>query len=605
MDAVSLRVLMGAAGSTAKLWGRVSLRTFALRGVTWTGSGYVAVGDDTIVARSTDGAFWTTSIVGDLEDLFGVVFDSGVYVSVGSAGSIFTSTDALQWTKQTSGLSTSITLRSIASNGSIFTAVGSSGTIVTSADGITWVAQTSGVTALLSSVVWSGTQFVAVGTAGTIITSPDGISWTAQTSGASNSFDHIAYDGSTFVAVGETLAGSNAAAIRTSSDAVSWTNQTPPAGAKRVNGVAWNGSRFVGGTQEGGVIYSADGITWALLIPTAAQEKSLLAFASSGSNTVAVGEACVVASSVDITTNESWVSRNNLQAANINSTTFSSKLAVVWDGLTFVSAGFGSGWATSLDGLAWTSQQNSVLLPVNNTVRGLVWTGSQIIAVGDGGSVSTRTGAGNWVRTVTAGTFAPLRGVAWSGSIFAAVGGEPFGSGFIRSSPDAVTWTTRTSNSNRELFGVTYGNSTFVAVGAEGRCVTSTNGTSWTARTTGTLSDLLSITYGNGLFVACGNARAVRTSPDGINWSPRSAGSGLINFRVVFWDGDRFNMCGNNGTLFISSDGINWTEALPSIPGSASSIAAIATGNGRTVGVGTNGVISMAPRPATPPYPTL
>jgi hypothetical protein len=67
-----------------------------------------------------------------------------------------------------------------------------------------------------------------------------------------------------------------------------------------------------------------------------------------------------------------------------------------------------------------------------------------------------------------------------------------------------VNWTRRTSGTSDWLFGVTYGNGLFVAVGWDGTILTSPDGVNWTARTSGTSNCLSGVTYGNGLFVAVG-----------------------------------------------------------------------------------------------------
>jgi len=75
------------------------------------------------------------------------------------------------------------------------------------------------------------------------------------------------------------------------------------------------------------------------------------------------------------------------------------------------------------------------------------------------------------------------------------------------------TWTPRTSNTNQHLYGVTYGNGTFVAVGEGGTILTSQNGQNWTPRESGTTQPLYGVTYGNGTFVAVGKNGTILTSP--------------------------------------------------------------------------------------------
>jgi hypothetical protein len=76
-----------------------------------------------------------------------------------------------------------------------------------------------------------------------------------------------------------------------------------------------------------------------------------------------------------------------------------------------------------------------------------------------------------------------------------------------------TTWTLRTSRTNIDLWAVTYGNGTFVAVGNNGVILTSPDGVNWTRRTSPTSYWLNSVAYGNGMFVAVGNYGTILTSP--------------------------------------------------------------------------------------------
>ena len=69
--------------------------------------------------------------------------------------------------------------------------------------------------------------------------------------------------------------------------------------------------------------------------------------------------------------------------------------------------------------------------------------------------------------------------------------------------------------------GITYGNSTFVAVGDYGAILTLSNGKRWTTRTSGTIWSLYGVTYGNSTFVAVGWSGTILTSPDGVTWTER------------------------------------------------------------------------------------
>jgi hypothetical protein len=76
------------------------------------------------------------------------------------------------------------------------------------------------------------------------------------------------------------------------------------------------------------------------------------------------------------------------------------------------------------------------------------------------------------------------------------------------------------------LYSVTYANGTWVAVGAGGTIVTSSDGATWTAQVSNTIQDLYSVSYVinpspfiTSGFIATGENSAIVTSTDGITWT--------------------------------------------------------------------------------------
>src|SRR4030067_2523943 len=86
-------------------------------------------------------------------------------------------------------------------------------------------------------------------------------------------------------------------------------------------------------------------------------------------------------------------------------------------------------------------------------------------------------------------------------------------------------WHLRTSVAPSALYGVAYGNGTFVAVGYAGEIFTSSDGISWVSRTSGTSNSLYDVTYYNGTFVAVGLAGTILTSSNGTSWSVQTSGT--------------------------------------------------------------------------------
>ena len=67
-------------------------------------------------------------------------------------------------------------------------------------------------------------------------------------------------------------------------------------------------------------------------------------------------------------------------------------------------------------------------------------------------------------------------------------------SGNILTSSDGSSWDNRTSGTSNGLYGVTYGNSTFVAVGDNGTILASPDGTTWASKTSPFANNLMGVT---------------------------------------------------------------------------------------------------------------
>lgn len=105
--------------------------------------------------------------------------------------------------------------------------------------------------------------------------------------------------------------------------------------------------------------------------------------------------------------------------------------------------------------------------------------------------------------------------------------------GNLLSSTDGTTWTGRTNpNPANALYGVAWGNDTFVAVGDDS-VIVSADGIDWFDMTgnvpaplSGTIWKDITFSPGLGLFLAIGGA-AMMTSPDGVVWTQRDVDPSL------------------------------------------------------------------------------
>jgi photosystem II stability/assembly factor-like uncharacterized protein len=167
-----------------------------------------------------------------------------------------------------------------------------------------------------------------------------------------------------------------------------------------------------------------------------------------------------------------------------------------------------------------------------------------------------------------------LYGVAFGNSTFVAVGDT---GKIVRSTDNGTNWshvtTGRSSNYEDDyiaslyginnLRGVSFGNNTFVAVGYSGKIITSTNdGSSWDNETAVNSNHLRGVSFGNGTFVAVGsNGTIVKSTNNGASWSSSSSGTSNTLWGVTFGN-NTFMAVGNSGTIVKSTDnGANWSSS--------------------------------------------
>lgn len=162
--------------------------------------------------------------------------------------------------------------------------------------------------------------------------------------------------------------------------------------------------------------------------------------------------------------------------------------------------------------------------------------------------------------------------MAVGANLFVIVGQD----GSIQSSPDGITWTSRTSGTTNHLYRVYFFNSKFYTVGNSRTLLTSSDGITWTTISfnVGTATDnFFSLSYGNGVFVigARNNGGAyayVYRSTTAANNSWSVKGYDYFNYesvnRIEFLN-DKFWMFTVGQVMYTSSDGISWSNITPSV----------------------------------------
>jgi len=218
------------------------------RGVTYAGLQYVGVGDGW-VAKSTNGASWTTEASPEGAVLHSVASGGGSMVTVGQNGALFVSDDGANWLKPF--LYVTADLDRVVWLGDQFLALGRGGTILRSTDALNWNDALTSATADLKGAAAGPDGKIMVGENGTILGSDEGELWTRRRSGVDSSLQDVTWSDDRFVAVGwdEHADGSRPAVMLASRHGLDWTRFTVPGEAlKRVR---WTGDSWlvVGGDR--------------------------------------------------------------------------------------------------------------------------------------------------------------------------------------------------------------------------------------------------------------------------------------------------------------------------------------------------------------------
>ena len=139
---------------------------------------------------------------------------------------------------------------------------------------------------------------------------------------------------------------------------------------------------------------------------------------------------------------------------------------------------------------------------------------------------------------------------------------------WVAPSSSGLNFTNRIAPVLKDFYSIWYDESSlYVAVGQTGSLFTSPDGITWTSRTSGFGSNLIrSVAFGNGLWVAVGDNGTLTTSPDGITWTARTANMSTNSIRMVRYANSIWVAVGtgggatNTGGIIYSTDGITWTR---------------------------------------------
>ena len=245
---------------------------------------------------------------------------------------------------------------------------------------------------------------------------------------------------------------------------------------------------------------------------------------------------------------------------------------------------------------------------------GIAFGNSTFVTVGGNGRIRISSDYGNnWIIPNTTATTNYLYQVTYGNGTFIAVAERTLDNheNIVRSSNKGLDWTSINvvspppnpppPNPNYPLlWGITYANGKFVAVGGGNYIyISENNGANWNSEKLETACNLYGIAYGNSTLVAVGNEGKILTKTDGctiiypgidICWIPRVFGTDSLQ-GVAFGNG-KFVAVGMNGTILLSTDnGLHWTSEA----GTSQNLWGITYGNGTFVAVGNYGTILTSP----------
>lgn len=257
---------------------------------------------------------------------------------------------------------------------------------------------------------------------------------------------------------------------------------------------------------------------------------------------------------------ENWASQNAVAGSSIMED------ILYAGGLWVVGSGNGNVYYGA-SGYSWTAA-----VAVSGGVNGLGFGNNLYVAVGPSGRISTSPDAVTWT-TRTSGVATTLYGVAYGFGKYWVVGS----SGTLLSSTDGTTWSSVSSGTGVTIRRIRFLNNNLVIVGDNGTLITSADGTTFTTQTSGTAQDLNDVTFGNGTYAACGDNGTIITSTNLSTWTTRSSGglsTNLIN--GIVYAGYRFVAVANGGETGYSNDGTTWSTGAGA---STNSLQCVAYGN--------------------------
>ena len=220
--------------------------------------------------------------------------------------------------------------------------------------------------------------------------------------------------------------------------------------------------------------------------------------------------------------------------------------------------GGATAWTACTSGLtAWTDRINRIEY-VSDTVAYAVGMNGKVLKTSDAGAT--------WSDVSPAGITTDWYGLFAVDATTAYICGA--GGVIYYTADSGTTWAAKTSGITTDLYAITGISDKFVAVGAGGKILNSSDGTTWSVRTSGVTVDLLGVTAYEGtpdIWIAVGEMGTVLTSADAETWADKSIAGVTATLRGVDCTSATVAVVvGDSDTCYYTSNaGTAWTEKDP------------------------------------------
>jgi hypothetical protein len=432
--------------------------------------------------------------------------------------------------------------RAVAGDADECLVVGSDGVVLSRKAGSPWRPE-GGSGADLNDIVRGPNGFVAVGSSGRVIqflrTASENGQRNSSVVGNGTTLNGIAWNGSRFMIV-----GNNGVSYRSSGASPTSWSPVATGTTKHLHGIGWTGSYWVAVGQDGTILRATSAGAWSTQISPTSDD--LRQIASGGGTVTAVGERGVVVTSTSAAS--SWTRR---QFSHLYDW-----WDVTWDGANFLaSADFGLVYR-SANGSSWVRETRGV----GADLLGIAMVEGTAVAVGND-TVAERQDF-EWTRVAgnpeADGAIQRLNGrfvmPGVGGTLAFSDDGQRWAEVAVQAQPSVLV-----SATTPHWKGLLWTGHRYLAAGPN-YLYASNDGTHWLTTTPySVVGQYRGLGWNGSLAVAVGGNGLLQTSADGLTWTTRPTGPAEEDFSDVVWTGTRWVAVGTY-RIFSSEDGITWTE---------------------------------------------